>query len=90
MVDVTNWPTDFEETLRGYLAAGSAPLDPDVPLTDLGLDSLGMVGLILDLETVLGFSFPEEQVTPATFYSTGSLWAAVEPHTSRAARADGC
>jgi acyl carrier protein len=92
---MASWPDTFEETLLEYLKlTDDLRLDADVPLGDLGLDSLGVVGLIMELEGRFSFSFPEEQVTPATFYSAGSLWAAVEPHLSRAeptpVRVDGC
>lgn len=49
----------------------------DVPLPVLGVDSLDIVELIVQLEDSFGFSFPEEMLTPEVFATAGSIWAAV-------------
>jgi acyl carrier protein len=65
--------------LRPYLTGLGAnePIDPDVPLSDLGLGSIAIVGLMIDLETRFDFVLAEERVTPATFYTAGSTWSVV-------------
>lgn len=54
------------------------PLPEDVPLAQLGLDSLASINLLLDLEDTFEVSFPDEMLTPETFRTVGSLRAAVE------------
>jgi acyl carrier protein len=52
-------------------------LRPDIVLTDLGLDSLGAVALMLDLEDELGITFPDSSLAAGTFHTVGSLWSVV-------------
>jgi acyl carrier protein len=47
--------------------------DPDTPLRELGVDSLGVVGLIADLEVEFDLEFPEAVLTTDTFRSPRSL-----------------
>lgn len=75
---MADWPPEFEVVLLPYLeAAGEPPLPADVPLVTLGLDSMGVVGLIVDLEEQFGFSFPEEDVAPSSFHTARTLWSVV-------------
>jgi acyl carrier protein len=77
-----DWPQEFEDVLVPQLPdheAGAA-LDPDEPLSDVGLTSLAVVGLMVDLENRFGFEFAEEWVTAETFYSARSLWSVVAQH----------
>lgn len=55
------------------------PLDPGATLSELGLDSLEMVGLMTTLESHDGFAFPDGDLTAGTFDTPGTLWAVVEP-----------
>jgi acyl carrier protein len=61
--------------VKPSLGAGAVPAD--VPLAQLGLDSLATINLVLALEDVLGISFPEDTLTPATFRSVASIRDAV-------------
>jgi acyl carrier protein len=66
----------FESALRNYLPfldAGQA-LTPDVSLRDLGLDSMGMVELLADLESGYDVRFRDEALTMETFSTPGVLW----------------
>ena len=66
-------------TLRRHLPHAGAPdLSLDIPLTDLGLDSLSVVNLMLDLEDTLGITFPEEMLNEETFRTGRSVVAAVQ------------
>jgi acyl carrier protein len=72
------WPTSFEAIVRRYLPlSGDGPFDPEERLVDLGLDSMGTVALLLDLEEELSIAVPDDLITGASFDSVGSLWALV-------------
>ncbi|GAA0736050.1 acyl carrier protein [Dactylosporangium roseum] len=77
----TPWPPSFETIVRAFLPAlpPTTPLLPDTPLADYGLDSLAVVGLIVEIEDAYGFEFPEETVIPQTFYDPTALWTVVAP-----------
>ena len=70
---------DFEKVLRRRLAylPPDASLSSDVPLKDLGLDSMQAVELIFDIEDELGVALPDEAMTAQTFETAASLWSAV-------------
>ncbi|WP_063048376.1 phosphopantetheine-binding protein [Nocardia arthritidis] len=53
-------------------------LDPDVELSNLGLDSLTSVRLLVDIESSFEIEIPFEDLVPETFRTLGSLNAAVE------------
>jgi acyl carrier protein len=73
------WPPEFETCLRPHcrLLDGDEPLDPDVPLAALGVDSLEVVELIVGLEAAFGVSFPDEALTPEVFATAGAVWRAL-------------
>lgn len=50
----------------------------DATLTDLGLGSLAVAELIVDLEQTFGVEFPEHMVVPETFRSVETIAAAVQ------------
>lgn len=57
--------------------AGRDDLSPDTGLADLGIDSLGVVALIIDLEAALGRQFPEEALSAENFRTLRSIGSAV-------------
>ncbi|RKN05077.1 phosphopantetheine-binding protein [Streptomyces radicis] len=71
-------PHTFRKTLVTHLPyatdEGIAPTDD---LAALGLDSMGVVQLLTDLEETYGVDLPDELITEETFETVGSLWAAV-------------
>jgi acyl carrier protein len=80
-----------ESHLR-YLEPGGT-LGPDARLRALGLDSMGTVDLLVDLEDAYGISIPDARLTPETFETPAALWDVVrsvrgtagpDPGTSRA------
>ena len=85
MPDQTTTRTDsavdpaFESVLRRHLKYldATTPLDPDVPLKDLGLDSMQSVELVFDIEDELAVVLPDEAMTAETFATATSLWRAV-------------
>lgn len=52
-------------------------LDLDSPLSQLGIDSMATVDLLLDLETTFDIVFPDEYLTVETFRTSRSLWEVV-------------
>jgi acyl carrier protein len=67
----------------------SAParLDADASLTNLGLDSLGLAGLVVDLEMTFAVELPEHMLVPETFQTIRTVAAALATLTG-APRAD--
>lgn len=86
---MANWPSEFEEILRHHLVPIEGPIDPAASLADLGLDSAGMIRLIMEFEDVLDDAFPDDLLQLETFESAGALWAAVRPLRNWAAVAAG-
>ncbi|MET8454029.1 acyl carrier protein [Streptomyces sp. NPDC005209] len=65
--------------LRSHLPdVGDAVLTDDSLLEDLGLDSLGTVRLLADLEDTFGRELPEEALHESTFRTVDSLWQAFQ------------
>lgn len=64
------------------LLAATEDLSPEAPLSDLGLDSMATVGLVVELENELGVRLPEHSLTPATFADVATLWGVVR-HSTR-------
>ena len=73
---MADWPNEFDVVLRGYLPGLSSDetIQADTILGAHGLDSLALLGLMLDLEAEFGCTFPPEALTAATFYTAGTLW----------------
>ncbi|MFB9683527.1 phosphopantetheine-binding protein [Amycolatopsis plumensis] len=78
MPDTLPIPPRFLEILIAHLpyALGDR-LAEDDDLAALGLDSMGVVQLVTDLEETFAFELPDELLTEDTFATAGSLWAAV-------------
>jgi acyl carrier protein len=55
----------------------AVPVPLDRPLTDMGLDSLGSINLLLEIEDEFSIVFPDDMLGPATFATAGSMEAAV-------------
>jgi acyl carrier protein len=71
-------PRSFRETLLAHLPYA---VNEDLAATDdlaaLGLNSMGLVRLLTDLEETFGLELPDELITEETFATAGSLWATV-------------
>ena len=73
------WDERFEAVIRAnvqFLPADQS-LGPGDSLFDLGLDSMGTIQLLLELEETFGVTFPDEALTPEVFATPGSLWEVV-------------
>ena len=58
---------------------------PHEDLRDVGLTSLDMVNLVLAVESELGVSIPESEITPAHFRSVATIEALVAGLARRSA-----
>jgi acyl carrier protein len=67
--------TRFESILRRHLrlVAADEPLPADANLVRTGLDSLGTINLLIELEDAFAVSLPAHSMTPATFETRASL-----------------
>ncbi len=73
------WPDRFEMILRRHLPLlGNDPIDGDRLLTKLGLDSLAIVSVTVDIEDEFEVEFPDDYLNLQTFGTAGTLWAAVD------------
>jgi len=70
---------------HGRLGTPVAQLTDESDLYEAGLTSLATVGLMLALEDGFDIEFPDNMLSRKTFGSIGSLAAAVEQLTARAA-----
>ena len=64
--------TGIVETLLAKRAGGIA-VAADQSLTDAGLTSLDMVGLMLAIEDEFGIEIPQRRMTPANFRSVSAI-----------------
>lgn len=65
----------FEQVLRRHLrlVAADEPIPPDATLVSAGLDSIGTINLLLDIEDSFGVSLPGALLTPETFRTRATL-----------------
>jgi acyl carrier protein len=73
------WDSKFDELLRQYLPylAADEELTANVPLRELGLDSLAVVELLKALEDTYDVRFEDDALTLETFETPGVLWSAL-------------
>ena len=55
------------------------PIPPDADLGALGLDSMGAINLLLDLEQALDIKIPDEMLTAETFQTAALLEKTIRP-----------
>lgn len=56
---------------------GSRPLSPEAALTDIGLSSIDMVNLMLEVEAEFDLTIPQSDITPDNFRSISTVEALV-------------
>jgi diaminopimelate decarboxylase len=73
------WDVAFEEILRGRLPRIGADklITYDLDLRASGLDSLGVVELLIDLEQSYAVTVPDHLLVPDTFATPESLWRVI-------------
>ncbi|HEY1620465.1 MAG TPA: phosphopantetheine-binding protein [Streptosporangiaceae bacterium] len=72
-------PGHFERLILPHcrFADPAGPLAPDTPLSELGVDSLEIVELIVDIEDAYRIELPQELLTPEVFASPATIWQAL-------------
>jgi acyl carrier protein len=69
----------FVDLLRPYLKyASDQQITERSCLRDLGLDSMREIEVLFAIEDAYGVTIPEDQLTDATFETTGSLWSVID------------
>jgi acyl carrier protein len=76
-VSSTDIPRRFLDTLKPHLPYAGGDLAAADDLAALGLDSMGVVRLLVDLEEQYDLDLPDDLLTEETFSTVGSLWATV-------------
>lgn len=73
------WDKQFELLLRQYLffLPADDELIPDLDLREFGLDSLGVVDLLVSLESAYGIRLAEDFLSMDTFATPAVLWDAL-------------
>jgi acyl carrier protein len=73
------WPEEFERIIRRYcrFADPAQPIDPDTSLTLLGMESLQILGMIVDIEDTFAVLVPDSMLTADQFSTAGSVWNSV-------------
>ncbi|MEU0340434.1 acyl carrier protein [Streptomyces bobili] len=71
--------SDFESALREALPFldEETPVDAHASLTELGLDSLTLLGLVAELEDRFSLELPDEMLVMETFATPSTLWSAL-------------
>jgi len=68
----------FTMLLGPYLKfIGAEDICAGTCLRDAGLDSMGAIELLFQLEDAYGFLMPDELLSDETFETAGSLWGAI-------------
>jgi acyl carrier protein len=69
-------PDEFQGLIvpRCRFIESADQFSPRSPLTELGVDSLEIVELIIDIEDTYGIEFPQELLTPEVFTSAETIW----------------
>jgi hypothetical protein len=70
------WDHAFENILRPYtrLVAPTDPIDDGASFADLGVDSLGILGLIVDSEEVFGVEIPLDLLSEDALAGPAAFW----------------
>jgi acyl carrier protein len=72
------WDDRFETLVRKHIKLpADEPLNPDARLADLGLGSIQIVDLLVDLEQAFDIVFTDELLAPDTFGTPRSLWKSI-------------
>jgi acyl carrier protein len=73
------WDAQFEVLIRRYLPflPADADIHPELDLREFGLDSLGVVDLLVSLESAYSIRFADGMLSMETFGTPGVLWAAL-------------
>jgi acyl carrier protein len=67
---------NLEKILRTHarFIPNNADISSDMSLASLGIDSLGIIDLVVKLEGEFDLEIPPEHITPETFATPASIW----------------
>ncbi|MCF3137264.1 MULTISPECIES: phosphopantetheine-binding protein [Streptomyces] len=70
------WDDQFEGLIRPHLGflPEDAPFTKDLDLRDAGLDSLGIVDLLIEIENAYDVKFTDDALSMETFSTPDALW----------------
>ena len=70
----------LEAVLRKYVphVPSGVPLPRETPLAELGVDSMQMIGLLVEVEKTFGLVIPDAALLPERIGSAGRLGALIE------------
>ncbi|GAA0572162.1 hypothetical protein GCM10010172_65870 [Paractinoplanes ferrugineus] len=76
---MSSWDSAFEELLRQFLPLlpERNPVTADLDLVAAGLDSLGLVELLIQIEETYEIRLADELVAQETFATPDRLWSVV-------------
>lgn len=76
MAGDNTWPRGFADIVRRHSGISDRSVEPgdQVSFADLGVDSMNFLGLLADVEEMLGCEVDLEALTPEAFSSPGGLW----------------
>lgn len=79
MADVP-WNQDFDHLLRAHCrhTRPEEPIDPDAAFVNLGVDSLGLLSLIEEVESAFTVVFPPDMLTIEVLFSPAGFWQALQ------------
>lgn len=79
------WDDAFEGLLRPLLPllGPDARITPELDMVAAGLDSLGVVELLAEVEDHYGIVLADDEIAQQTVESPGALWRVVDAHLTR-------
>ena len=80
MKDYSNLICDF---IRTNLVGEGVTVEPGTPFEKLGLDSFGLIEIILFIERQFGIALPDKELTKENLFSADTLAACVRKFSSQ-------
>ncbi|MEV5281830.1 phosphopantetheine-binding protein [Streptomyces sp. NPDC051994] len=79
---VPAWFARFGQIVKDTCPDPQVGEEPDLalPMADLGIDSLGIVNLVVVIEDEYGLMFPQDLLVPEVFATPLTLWDALREH----------
>ena len=82
------WSAEFERLVRARCPGSGAPdpFDPDATFSSLGVDSIGLLGILVDSEDAFDIEIPLEILTNGSLVTPRTFWAALHPLVDHASK----